>query len=173
MVFNALKKKALKKAIAQAQLTALDPDYDYTFTTVGVVLEKREIVALEKMQQSLQKIGVKLENIDVLVYNAGGLVKNKRAESFHISDFNNSGTTDKKEICNFIEKPYDLLISYYTKDTAPLLWMTAQSKARFKVGISSIISKVNHFTLEVTTMDAKQNIENLIKYINNFKKVIT
>lgn len=170
MIFNALKKKALKKAVVQTQLAALNPDYNYTFSTVGVVLEKGEVIALEKMQQSLQKIGVKLQNVDVLVYNAGASLKNVKAESFSLSDFDNSGNTDKKEIRNFIEKPYDLLISYYAKDAVPLLWVTSQSKARFKVGISPVVSKVNHFTLEVTAMDAKQNIENLIKYINNFKK---
>lgn len=169
MIFNALKKKALKKIVNQSQLTPWNAGEERKIETVGIVLEKGETAALEKIQKSLHKLGIKPENIQVLIYKANSAVNNGKVSSFKLSDFNNSGNTDKKEIRNFIDRQYDLLISYYTKEVAPLLWVTTQTKARLKAGISTVKAKVNHFSLEISVMDAEQYINNLIQYIGNLK----
>lgn len=170
-MFNLFKKKALKKAVDSIGLPALEPDFNFEFQTVGIVLEKNEVSAIDMLLNNLQKLGVELSKLQILVYDAESLVKEVQlANSYTLSDFDQSGQATKKEVVDFINKPFDLLISYYTSDVMPLVWVTANSRAKFKAGISSVTKKVNHFALDVLVMDAEKYIQNLIRYINILKK---
>ncbi|MDR2224229.1 MAG: hypothetical protein LBE34_16050 [Flavobacteriaceae bacterium] len=170
MVFNFIKKKALKKIVESVKLSALSTDYTFEFRTVGIVLEKSEVGAIEKLVQQLQKIGVERHKIHVLVYDAETLVKDMSGvHSYKMSDFDQTGNSIKQEVKSFVEQPFDLLISYYTQDVAPLLWVTAKSVAKFKVGVSTVLNKVNHFSLDFAVLNAEDYMRNLNRYVEILK----
>ncbi|MEK6451438.1 MULTISPECIES: DUF6913 domain-containing protein [Myroides] len=170
MWFNTLKKRAIRKSVESAKLTPVPTDFKYEFKKIGIVVEKADSTMLSELLEALNTKGVKQSQVQFLVYSNDNKESKGDENFFKIKDFTMSGSTDKKEVLDFIGADYDLLISYYTSDSAPLLWVTAKSLAKFKVGISSVNTKGNHFCLEVSDLNVKSYIDNLFKYIKVFKK---
>ncbi|MDR0227792.1 MAG: hypothetical protein LBI72_01795 [Flavobacteriaceae bacterium] len=170
MVFNFIKKKALRKVVESVKLSAISADYTFEFQTVGIVLEKSEVSAIDKLIQCLKKQGVERHKIQILVYDAETLVKDMQGvHSYKMTDFDQTGNSTKQEVNSFIEQPFDLLISYYTQDVAPLVWVTAKSAASFKVGVSAVLNKVNHFSLDFAALNAEEYMGNLNRYVEILK----
>jgi hypothetical protein len=74
------------------------------------------------------------------------------------------------EVNDFINKEFDLLISYYNIEKTILLKVTHSSRALFKVGFSSIDKRLNHFMIQTDGSDFKLFISELFKYLKILKK---
>lgn len=168
-MFSTFKKKTLKKAINKATLKGMDSGYDFPLRTIGVLIEKSEVSKVDELIQSLRQNGASAEQIHVLVYT--GLTKSKQLQdpSFSLKDFSIIGDVQNQAVKNFIEQPFDLLINFYAKDIVPLLWVSAKSKAKFKVGIATVSPRINHFSLEMQELQATSYIKHLMDYITIFK----
>jgi hypothetical protein len=59
-----------------------------------------------------------------------------------------NGKISSVEVNDFINKEFDLLISYYNIEKTILLKVTHSSRALFKVGFSSIDKRLNHFMIQ-------------------------
>lgn len=168
MWFNTLKKRSLKKVVEKAKLNALPVDFKYEFNDIGILIDKAEARFIPDLIKAFEKRGIKNHKIKVLIYTS----ENKKvlAEgNFGNKDFTISGGTENIEILDFINKKFDLLVSYYTNNTVPLEWMTTKSNAVFKVGVSADNTELNHFSLAVNDLNVESFIENLFKYITVFK----
>ncbi|MTG98376.1 MULTISPECIES: DUF6913 domain-containing protein [Myroides] len=170
MLFNAVKKKALRKAVEGTKLPSVPLEFNYQVKTIGILSEKKEQSTVESMINILVDRGFKREDILVLYYDgSNSKVKEEDAYVFKLRDFESSLKTSNESLKVFVEKPFDLLISFYKSDTIPLLWGTSQSKAKFKVGLASVTSFVNHFNIEMNGLDAELYVKLLFEYINIFK----
>lgn len=170
MWFNTLKKKAIRKSADNTILKAVPTDFNYEFKKVGVVIDKEKSKDISELLKVLDAKGVKKSQVQFLIYSGDSKHPIGEESYFKVKDFNISGNTDKKEILDFTNVQFDLLISYYMNESAPLLWVTAKSQAKFKVGVTSVNTRVNHFSLEVAAIDVKSYVDNLFKYIKVFKK---
>lgn len=170
MWFNTLKKKAIRKSADNTILKAVPTDFNYEFKKVGIVIANDEAKVMSELLEVLEAKGIKKSQVQFLIYTSDSKQSIGEESYFKVKDFNISGNTDKKEVLDFTKEQFDLLISYYIDDSAPLLWVTAKSQAKFKVGVTSLNTKGNHFSLEVAAIDVKSNVENLFKYIKVFKK---
>ncbi|MBB1150399.1 MULTISPECIES: hypothetical protein [unclassified Myroides] len=168
-MFSTFKKKTLKKAINKATLEGVESNYDFPLRVIGILIEKSEVSKVDELIQSLRQNGAKAEQIYVLVYT--GLTKSKQLldPSFSMKDFSIIGDVQNQEVKKFIEQPFDLLINFYAKDIVPLLWVSAKSKAKFKVGIAAVTPRINHFSLEMQELQAAPYIKHLMNYITIFK----
>ncbi|MGL4584992.1 MAG: DUF6913 domain-containing protein [Flavobacterium sp.] len=168
MWFNTLKKRSLSKVVEKSTLKALPIDFKYEFKEVGILVNKSDALIVPELIKAIEKKGVSGVKIKVLIYTS----ENKKILEqgcFGMKDFTVSGTTEHIEILDFIEKRFDILISYYTNKAVPLMWVTAKSNALFKVGVSSEDTVLNHFSLALEGLEVDNFIENLYKYINVFK----
>ena len=75
-----------------------------------------------------------------------------------------------EKVLSFIEQPFDLLVNYYDIESLILLWVSGHSKAKFKVGFSSIQTHVNNFSIALTTDKYKEFVAELFRYLELFKK---
>lgn len=168
-MFSTFKKKTLKKEINKATVKGLALDFDFTLKTIGILIEKSEVSKVDEIIQELQQQGVETDQINVLVYT--GLTKPKQLNevSFSMKDFTLGGDIHNQGVQDFIEKPFDLLINFYAKDSVPLLWISTKSKAKFKVGIAAVTPKINHFSLDIPALDARAYVKHLMNYITIFK----
>jgi len=168
-MFSTFKKKALKKAVTKTTLKGLASDFDFKMKTVGIVIEKNEIAKIDGIIQALRQKGAATEQVDVLVYT--GLTQSKQVldPSFCMSDFTLAGETQSKVIQDFVAKSFDLLINFYAEESAPLMWVSAASKAKFKVGVATVTPRINHFSLDIHELQASQYVEHLMNYITIFK----
>lgn len=168
-MFSTFKKKTLKKAINKATLKGLESNYDFTLKTIGILIEKSEVSKVDELIQALRQNGVSANEIHVLVYT--GLTKPKQMidPSFSMKDFSLIGDVQNQEVKKFIGQPFDVLINFYAKDIVPLLWVSAKSQAKFKVGIATVTPKINHFSLAMQELHAAQYVKHLVNYITIFK----
>ena len=104
-----------------------------------------------------QKYDQKNENIDYPVFSH--------------SDFSWTATFNKPEVKDFIAKRFDLLINYYDTEKAALLLVSHLSKARFKVGFSSVDKRLNHFMIDTDAENYKLFFDELFKYLKILNKI--
>lgn len=168
-MFSTFKKKTLKKAINQATLKGVSSDFDGKPKTIGILIEKSEVAKVDELIQALRQGGVSADQIHVLVYT--GLTKTKQLvdPSFSLSDFTLTGEVKNPAVKDFIAQPFDWLINFYAKDSVPLLWVSAKSKAKFKIGVATITPRINHFSLDMQELQATQYAKHLMNYITIFK----
>lgn len=168
MWFNTLKKRSLKKVVEKAKLNAIPVDFKYEFNDIGILIDKADARFIPDLIKAFEKRGINSHRIKILIYTS----ENKKilAEGHYgLKDFTISGDTENIEILDFINKKFDLLVSFYAYHTIPLEWVTSKSNAIFKVGISVENTELNHFSLAVKDLDVERFIENLFKYITVFK----
>jgi hypothetical protein len=116
--------------------------------------------------------GINKENIQLLAFRD----RVKKNESFDYTVFSYkelswNATIEKSEITDFINTNFDLLISYYDVEKAPLLVVTNLSRATFKVGFASVDKRLNHFMITTQAENYKVFIDELFKYLKILNKL--
>ena len=64
-----------------------------------------------------------------------------------------------------------MLISYYDVEKPPLVLVTLQSKAKFKVGFSTIDKRLNAFMITTVAEKHGEFVAELFKYLKILKKI--
>ncbi len=140
--------------------------------SVGIIFDDTYFDDYKKMIASLSEAGIAENQIKVLV------LKNKIKKSdtyeypvFTPRDLSWRATFDKSEVREFADHEFDLLINYYEKEKSALLIVSHLSKAKFKVGFSSVDKKLNHFMIDTTASEHQIFIDELIKYLKILNKI--
>lgn len=140
--------------------------------TVGIIFDENYFDEQSTMIASLGAAGILPEKIQVLV------LKNKVKKSdnfgypvFTPNDLSWRATFDKSEVREFADQEFDLLINYYDVEKSALLIVSHLSRARFKVGFSSIDKKLNHFMINSDANDHQIFMDELIKYLKILNKI--
>ena len=172
MFWNRIKEFWTKKIVKKKLLNVKHLVTNDSIKKVGIVIDETYFDDKEALISELIKNGIRQENIFQLVFNNNS----KKNESFDCAFFTYKnlswiGTIDKKEVSEFIQQDFDLLISYYDTEKSPLLLVTHLSKATFKVGFASIDKRLNHFMIDITTENYEVFIFELFKYLKILNKL--
>ncbi len=140
--------------------------------TVGILFDEKYFHEKEALVAELVSNGIQLNSIEILVFKD----KIKKMEvidypTFSRRDFSWTATIDKPEVRQFIAKDFDLLINYYDVEKAPLLLVSHLSKAKFKVGFSSIDKRLHNFMITTNAENYKVFSEELFKYLKILNKL--
>ncbi|MGS2738282.1 DUF6913 domain-containing protein [Sinomicrobium sp. M5D2P17] len=117
-------------------------------------------------------IGVRQENFRII-----GFTPRKDANAFYgIPVFHEEELGWKGEIRNghykeLLEKPYDMLLSYYSRPNLLLGLATLQINAAFKVGLAGEYEKENDFIMNISPDRFPEFREELIKYLTILNKI--
>jgi len=140
--------------------------------TVGVLINESYFTKKELLLKSLLENHFEAQNIKILLF------KNvvKKTEQFEYPIFSNkdlswTGNFEKQEINDFIAQEFDLLLNYYDTEKLPLLYVSAQSKATFKVGFSSVDKRLNHFMIDTSVENYQIFVAELFKYLKILNKI--
>ena len=165
---NFFTQKIVKKSISNVKHIPIDK----TIHTVGIIFDQTYFYEREALVQELALKGIQETDIKVLVFK-DKIKKNEQFDYpiFSHKDLSWTATFDKSEVKDFIAQKFDLLINYYDTEKAPLLLVSNQSKASFKVGFSSINKKLNHFMIDTNAENYKVFIEELFKYLKILNKI--
>lgn len=161
-------KKIVKKRLSNVKLL----NTSSSIKKIGIVFDESYFYEKESLIKELIQEGIKESDIDVIVFKN----KIKKNETFDYSVFSYknlswSASIDIPEFNNFIASDFDLLISYYDIEKAPLLLTTSLSKATFKVGFASIDKRLHHFMIDTNAENYKVFIEELFKYLKILNKL--
>lgn len=172
MFLNYFKDFSTKKIVKNSLSNVKHLASDGIIKTVGIVFDETYFYEREALVQELIQNGIEESNIKVLVYKD----KVKKNEAFDYPVFSHKdlswhATFDKKEVNDFIEEPFDLLINYYDTEKVPLLLVSHLSKAGFKVGFTSIDKRLNHFMINTNAENYKVFMDELFKYLKILNKL--
>ncbi|CAN1521092.1 hypothetical protein MCEGE10_01092 [Flavobacteriaceae bacterium] len=165
---NFLTKKIVNKSLSNVKLVATASK----IITVGIVLDDSYFYEREALVQELVKQGIEEKHIKSLVFKD----KIKKNEVFDCPIFCNvdlswAATFSKPEVVNFINENFDLLINYYDVEKIPLMLLSNESKASFKVGFTSIDKRLNHFMINTNAENYTVFIYELFKYLKILNKI--
>ncbi|WP_430611916.1 DUF6913 domain-containing protein [Flavobacterium sp. JP2137] len=170
MFLNILKYKALKKSATQQLFQGQEIDLKGRIKEVGIILNHKDFSNKEALVWELGLRNIQADQIFFLISQADVTALKARETAVKSTDFDNRAHLKNEAVRAFVAKPFDLLISYYDVDDALLLWCTAHSKAKFKVGFSNVKLNSNHLSLQLEIEKFKSYIDELFRYIEILKK---
>lgn len=145
---------------------------DQFIKTVGLLLDETYFNHKDALVMELASQGFDLQNITVLTYKNRYKKRDTPEEPYFSAKYVSwLGTIEKKEVNDFINTHFDLLISYYDVKKTPLLIVTHHSKAGFKAGLASADHNVNHLSIDTPIDNYKVFVGELIKYLKILKKL--
>ncbi|MFC4739165.1 DUF6913 domain-containing protein [Flavobacterium ponti] len=163
-----LVKKHIKKSLAKG-LSAVNSE---PIKTIGVLIDGIHFSDKDKLINEFKKHSNGQFKVNLLIFRK----KVNKKESieypyFTKKDIGFSGNYSKGEIENFVNFPFDLLINFYDESNANLELITAQSKAKFKVGFASVNKDLNHFFVNTFVEKYVDFTQVLFDYLRILKKV--
>jgi hypothetical protein len=139
---------------------------------LGLLVDETFFAEKDKVVQLLINNGIEAKNITVLAFK--NKYKKKEIVAYpHYSkeDVSWLGTIENKDALNFIAQEFDLLISFYDQKQIPLVIVTHQSKADFKVGFAEVDKRLNHFMINTAMENYTIFVEELFKYLRILNKI--
>lgn len=172
MFLNNIKNLLIKKIVSKSLSNVKPVASDGIIKTVGIIYDESNLSEREALIQDLIKQGIEENDIKVMVFKD----KIKKNEVFDYPTFCNkdlswTATFGKLEVVNFKNENFDLLINYYDVEKNPLLLLSNESKASFKVGFSAIDKRLNHFMINTNAENYTVFIDELFKYLKILNKI--
>lgn len=172
MFLNFLKEFFLKRKLKNSFSNVKSEAGSGSVKTVGLLLDEASVSARENMVSALVQQGIAPVNIGILAFRN----RIKKSEVFDypvfsMADMGWAGSISKREVTEFVARPFDLLISYYDVEKHPLMLVTQKSKAGFKVGFAAVDKRLNHFTVGVAAAEHQVFISELFRYLKILKKL--
>lgn len=161
-------KKIIKKRLPNYKLTATTEKIQ----TIGLLLDESYFSAQDNLIKALVMQGIPKENIKILIYK--DIIRKKGvfdSPFFSRKDITLRGEFTKKEVTDFCETPFDMLIGYYDVEKAPLIWVTLLSKAKFKVGFSTADKRLYHFMIATMAEKYEEFVSELFRYLKILNKI--
>lgn len=161
-------KKIIKKTLSNYKIAVSEGE----IASVGIVLDETYFKDKELLINKLVEQGIKRGNIETLSY-LDRLKKGEQPDCCHYTpkDITSGGEFAKEDVKAFINKPFDLLISYYDVAKPSLVLATMQSKAQFKVGYASVDNRLNSFMIASQAEKYEEFTDELIKYLKILNKL--
>lgn len=170
MFLDLFKNLSLKKTI-KAYLHKTKEPSENKILRLGLLIDGTHFDKAEELINEFYKYGIRKENLKTLVYTRVKQPENNLMSYFSSKDFTVSGEFVNKEIDSFVETPFDMLVSYYNKNQIKISYITAKSKADFKVGFVMEQKGLNHLMIDVPLSDYKLFIQELFKYLKSLNKI--
>ncbi|WP_366183743.1 hypothetical protein [Flavobacterium ovatum] len=172
MLLNYLKGFLVKNKVKNSLLAERTVPNSNKIKTVGLLIDENYFSEKIDLISQIVSNGILKEDIQVLVYKNRGN-KNKECEYpvFTPKNLNWNAEINNKNVEDFINKEFDLLISYYDVEKALLLLVTHHSKADFKVGFSSIDKRLNDLMISINAENHKVFIHELFRYLKILNKI--
>lgn len=172
MFLKFIKDFALKKIIKKSLPGYKPVANSEIINTVGILIDESYFFDKESLIVELIAQGINRGNIETLSFKER--IKPKEiVDCCHYTrkDVSATGIFVKEDVAAFVNKPFDMLISYYDVEKAPLLLATLKSKAKFKVGFSSIDNRFNNFMISSQAEKYTEFISELFKYLKILNKI--
>jgi len=170
MFLNYIKEFFVKKSLKNHLNNVKNEVFTSNVQTIGLLIDESEFRHSKKLIKELMLYGIVSENIKTIVYR--GKFKDKKTYSrptFGKKHISWKGDITEDFLIDFIKTEFDLLISYYNVEKVILMMVTSQSKAKFKVGFSTVDKSLNRWMIDTDLENYKLFIFELFKYLKNIK----
>lgn len=172
MFFNYFKdyflKKKLKSGLSNAGVVASSNKVQ----TIGILVDERSFFQTVALKEALIEHDFLEKNISILAFRDPIKVKEDSSYPvFGCKHINWSFQIYEVVVVDFMQNPFDVLLSYYDTNNGFLQWITLQSKAAFKVGFFSEDQQLNTILINTKTMNYKEFVTEFVRVLQLFNKI--
>ena len=172
MILKGFKENSIKKYLNSLLNTRQILLNEKKIISLGVILNVDEFDDFETFRRLATAIGVRPNKIKIIAFTSSKKADmNSWDVCFNPKDFGWYGKIKNDELQEFLETPFDALISYYTQDVLELKLMTGASQAKFKIGILQSDNRLNDLIIKTNLKQFQVFQKEVIKYLNIFNKI--
>ncbi|MGB0974424.1 MAG: DUF6913 domain-containing protein [Flavobacteriaceae bacterium] len=171
MFLKGFKRKSAQKYLMQ-QLQEKRVVDQSKIRTVGVLVDATVFESFPFLNELAEVFGVQNRAIELLYYHPD----KKVAETFSEPIFTDTNLVFKGQLNNsmatdFINKDFDVLLSFYNEDKLLLNLAAVRSKANYKIGFSGVNDDINDLCVVTELSDIKTFTFELKKYLSILNKI--
>jgi len=172
-MFSKILKDFFLKRIISSKLTNANLEVSVSkINTIGIIIDESYFTNIDSLKKEIEQYGVEVNNIQILLFKKKVSKKEIVKELFFTrSNVKINGEINKEDVNAFLEQPFDLLINYYEVERPSLLLVSKASKAKFKVGFSTVDKRINHLMINTSLIQYKEFISELFKYLKILNKL--
>ncbi|APY00648.1 DUF6913 domain-containing protein [Lacinutrix venerupis] len=172
MILKGLKEKSNKNYINSRLKNRVVSQSNSKINSIGVIFNAEEIDNLPDFNFLAKNLYLNKEEIEIIAFKEQVKKEEKTFKpTFTLKHLGWKGVIKDKELQQFLNKEFDLLISYFKNDTTPLKLLTVSSKSKFKVGVLETDERVNDLIIKTEMNDFKTFTSELKKYLNILNKI--
>ena len=172
MFFKQFRTRSLQKNITLILKSRIKNFKSGKVNSIGVIFDYDSYCDYDFFRNLLKDLGLNDNRIRFIA--KVDLEKNKPNSwdsFFSLENFDWLGRPKSSEIEEFVEQPFDLLISYYKPNKLELNLVTARSKANFKIGITNEDSRLHDLTIDIEPSNTDVFKIELIKYLTQLNRL--
>ena len=162
MFFNKIKQSELKKEFERLLKNEKTRTSSDKIIKNVAILASEDISLAHNLQYYLESC-FNFSKSDIYVYRKSDKKKSLSALYFSEDTIGKNGEIFNESFKDFLQYPFDLLVTFFDKKNLYLEYVTLYSKADFKVGFAGVNSEL--FDLEILT-----SISNIKVYNKEIKK---
>ena len=172
MFIKYIKEISLRKILKSSLHNVKPSSLTTPIQTIGLLIDESYFSDKEQLMQELVACKIRESNIKMIVFRD----KIKKSDTFSQPTFSNNAMSWKGDletifVKDFVNTPFDMLISYYDTEKTPLLFITNHSKALFKVGFSTVDKRLNHLMINTNAENHKVFVHELFRYLKILNKI--
>lgn len=172
MILKVLKKKSNLKYINRLLSSRAVTFNNAKINTVGVILNSEEFSDFQAFRDFFSSFQLPANNIKIIALQQESDDSNAYSETYFLpSDLGWKGDLKNQDIQLFVDKEFDVLISYYKSQHLELNLITAASKSRFKVGLSNEDKRFYDLIINCEPKDFDTFVIELNKYLTVLNKI--
>lgn len=174
MILKGLKEKSIKKNL-NSILNNREADFNSNkIESMGIIINADETQDLEAIKTIATALQIRPNKLRIIAFTASKKEVTYSWETcFNPKDFTWNGKINNVELQGFLDTEFDVLISYYSKDVLELKYVTAASKAHFKVGIFQLDKRFNDLIIKTELTNIEAFKAELTKYLKVLNKLNT
>ena len=172
-MFSKIIKDFFLKRIISSKLTNANLEVSVSkINTIGIIIDESYFTNIDSLKKEIEQYGVEVNKIQILLFKKKVSKKEIVKELFFTrSNVKINGEINKEDVNAFLEQQFDLLINYYEVERPSLLLVSKASKAKFKVGFSTVDKRINHFMINSSLIQHKEFVFELFKYLKILNKL--
>ena len=172
MFFKRFKTLSLQKNITLILKSRTKNFQSAKVSSVGVIFDYDSYYDYDFFQELISELGVMKNKIRFMaLIDQEKNRPNSWDSFFSLENFDWLGRSKNIEIDEFVDQPFDLLISYYSPNKLELNLVTALSKANFKIGINSKDVRLHDLIIEVDPSKTDIFKIELLKYLTQLNRL--
>jgi hypothetical protein len=169
MIFKTLQENSAKKALTKKLNNTTAKEVSATpIQSVGLIVNAD---VTENFQHIIKSLRLNVA-VDVLCFHKT-FQKTRTVDYpvFYEKDFGWKGKAKSPELKQFLEKSFDVLISYYNDDIVSLHLASGLQASNFKVGISGSSQEIHDVIIQTKTEDVTTFAKELHTYLQILNKL--
>lgn len=172
MFFNRIKTKSSQRFLTTI-LNSRNKEFNSDkIQSVGIIFDYNNFQDYDFFKLIFTDLGLNINRLRFIAMIDSNKDQPNSWDAFYSKEnFDWLGHCKNAEVNEFVNFPFDLLLSYYKPNCYELNIVTAMSKANFKVGLSTEDERLHDLILEIEPKNTSTFKIELIKYLKTLNKI--